>query len=197
MTRATFTVYWSLSRRETLFKFHPPIVPPLPKFPHAAIDLGWQCTFVSLGDEEEWDQQCIWHSELLSGLNKVDVSMVQLLQDQEKWTTQRGDGAKTLEATVWIMTLLSFYWKCREVPARSNFHFLFNLPVEGLLLSVSFGENSIVLWFLYLAILSNNCKIDFSTYVWGQFPACVYLDSRTECWDRESCGSSLIPNKQS
>ncbi|KAM7399476.1 hypothetical protein PAMP_018747 [Pampus punctatissimus] len=25
---------------------------------------------LTLGDEKEWDQQCVWHSELLSGLNK-------------------------------------------------------------------------------------------------------------------------------
>ncbi|KAF1394028.1 hypothetical protein PFLUV_G00022250 [Perca fluviatilis] len=53
---------------------------------------------LTLGDEQEWDLQCIWHSELMSGLDKVDVCMEQLQQDQEKWTTQGGDWATTLHA---------------------------------------------------------------------------------------------------
>ncbi|XP_056230182.1 uncharacterized protein si:dkey-103g5.4 [Seriola aureovittata] len=53
---------------------------------------------LTLGDEEEWDQQNVWHSELLSGLDKVDVCMEQLQQDQDKWTTQGGDWATTLHA---------------------------------------------------------------------------------------------------
>ncbi|XP_034723644.1 uncharacterized protein si:dkey-103g5.4 [Etheostoma cragini] len=51
---------------------------------------------LTLGDEQEWDLQCVWHSELVSGLDKVDVCMEQLQQDQEKWTTQGGDWATTL-----------------------------------------------------------------------------------------------------
>ncbi|XP_040902498.1 uncharacterized protein LOC121187356 [Toxotes jaculatrix] len=51
---------------------------------------------LTLGDEEEWDQQSGWHSELMSGLDKVDVCMEQLQQEQEKWTTQGGDWATTL-----------------------------------------------------------------------------------------------------
>eukprot|EP00064_Thunnus_orientalis_P004272 superscaffoldBa00000385_g4283 len=51
---------------------------------------------LTLGDEEEWDQQCVWHSELVSGLDKVDVWVEQLQQDQDKWTTQKGDWATTL-----------------------------------------------------------------------------------------------------
>ncbi|CAJ1065477.1 uncharacterized protein si:dkey-103g5.4 isoform X1 [Xyrichtys novacula] len=43
---------------------------------------------LTLGDEEEWDQQRVFHSELISGLEKVDVCMEQLQQDQEKWATQ-------------------------------------------------------------------------------------------------------------
>ncbi|XP_033488068.2 uncharacterized protein LOC117260235 [Epinephelus lanceolatus] len=50
------------------------------------------------GDEQEWDQQCVWHSELVSGLDKVDVCMEQLQQDKEKWTTHGGDWATTLHA---------------------------------------------------------------------------------------------------
>ncbi|TDH14924.1 hypothetical protein EPR50_G00025880 [Perca flavescens] len=53
---------------------------------------------LTLGDEQEWDLQCVWHSELMSGLDKVDVCMEQLQQDQEKWTTQGGDWATTLHA---------------------------------------------------------------------------------------------------
>lgn len=56
--------------------------------------------FLCAGDEEEWDQQCSWHSELMSSLDKVDVSMEQLQQGQEKWTTQGEDWPATLRATV-------------------------------------------------------------------------------------------------
>ena len=55
---------------------------------------------VCIGDEEEWDQQCVWHSELVSGLDKVDVWVEQLQQDQDKWTTQKGDWATTLHVMV-------------------------------------------------------------------------------------------------
>ncbi|XP_034556228.1 uncharacterized protein si:dkey-103g5.4 [Notolabrus celidotus] len=50
---------------------------------------------LTLGDEEELDQQCVLHSELISGLEKVDVCMEQLLQDQEKWATHRQDQTST------------------------------------------------------------------------------------------------------
>ncbi|KAK9520852.1 hypothetical protein VZT92_020711 [Zoarces viviparus] len=53
---------------------------------------------LTLGDEQEWDRQCVWHSELVAGLDKVDVSMEQLQQDQEKWTAQGGDWASPLHA---------------------------------------------------------------------------------------------------
>ncbi|XP_037632372.1 uncharacterized protein si:dkey-103g5.4 [Sebastes umbrosus] len=53
---------------------------------------------LTLGDEQEWDRQCVWHSELVSGLDKVDVCMEQLQQDQEKWTTQGGDWATSFHA---------------------------------------------------------------------------------------------------
>ncbi|XP_035765652.1 uncharacterized protein si:dkey-103g5.4 [Neolamprologus brichardi] len=46
---------------------------------------------LTLGDEEEWDQQCVWHSELLSGLDKLDMYMDQLQEEQEKWMAQAGD----------------------------------------------------------------------------------------------------------
>ncbi|XP_029372796.1 uncharacterized protein LOC115052674 isoform X2 [Echeneis naucrates] len=53
---------------------------------------------LTLGDEEEWDHQALFHSELLLGLDKVDVCMEQLQQDQEKWTAQGGDWAATVNA---------------------------------------------------------------------------------------------------
>nr|XP_046246188.1 uncharacterized protein LOC124059852 [Scatophagus argus] len=53
---------------------------------------------LTLGDGEEWDHQCVWNAELMSGLDKVDVCMEQLQQDQEKWTTQGGDWASTLHS---------------------------------------------------------------------------------------------------
>ncbi|XP_051254705.1 uncharacterized protein si:dkey-103g5.4 isoform X3 [Dicentrarchus labrax] len=53
---------------------------------------------LTLGDEEEWDQQCVWHSELVSGLDKVDVCMEQLQQEQEKCITQGGDWATAQQA---------------------------------------------------------------------------------------------------
>lgn len=70
------------------------------------------------GDEEEWDRQYSWNSALLSSLDKLDVSMEQLQQEQEKWITQ-GDDWPTLQAAVWIMALLSFifgeFWShCRD-----------------------------------------------------------------------------------
>lgn len=57
------------------------------------------------GDQEEWEQQSVWLSELLSGLDKVDVYMEQLQQDQEKWITQGGDWATSLHALVSLMPL--------------------------------------------------------------------------------------------
>lgn len=53
-----------------------------------------------VGDEEEWDQQCSWHSELLSGLNKLDVSLEELQHEQEKWITQGDDWPTELQAVV-------------------------------------------------------------------------------------------------
>nr|XP_061828831.1 uncharacterized protein LOC133614686 [Nerophis lumbriciformis] len=44
---------------------------------------------LTLVDEEEWDQHCVWFAELLSVLDMMDVCMEQLQQDQEKWSTQR------------------------------------------------------------------------------------------------------------
>ncbi|XP_061637986.1 uncharacterized protein si:dkey-103g5.4 isoform X9 [Phyllopteryx taeniolatus] len=46
---------------------------------------------LSMVDEEEWDQHCVWYTELVSGLDMVDVCMQQLQQDQDKWSMQKGD----------------------------------------------------------------------------------------------------------
>ncbi|XP_069003414.1 uncharacterized protein [Embiotoca jacksoni] len=64
---------------------------------------------LTLGDEEEWDQQCVWHSELMSGLDKVDVCMDQLQQDNDKWMTQAEEWSTNLNAMVrtvaqWLIT---------------------------------------------------------------------------------------------
>lgn len=61
-----------------------------------------QCCIVALcaGDEKEWDQQCSWNSVLLSSLDKLDVSVEQLQQEQEKWNMQGDDWSTTLQAVV-------------------------------------------------------------------------------------------------
>ncbi|XP_075892174.1 uncharacterized protein LOC142895202 [Nelusetta ayraudi] len=46
---------------------------------------------LTLGDGEEWDRLCAWHSELSSALERLEVSAEQLKQDQEKRATQGGD----------------------------------------------------------------------------------------------------------
>eukprot|EP00066_Takifugu_rubripes_P017519 XP_011606785.1 PREDICTED: uncharacterized protein LOC101076355 [Takifugu rubripes] len=53
-----------------------------------------------LGDEEEWHQQCSWNSALLSSLDKLDVSVEQPQQEQEKWIMQGDDWPTTLQAAV-------------------------------------------------------------------------------------------------
>lgn len=73
------------------------------------------CISVWTVDGEEWDQQCLWHSELLTGLDKVDVSMEQLQQGQEKWLTQGGDWATTLQTMVRKMALWSIFWQLMQL----------------------------------------------------------------------------------
>lgn len=53
-----------------------------------------------VGDEDEWDKQDSWNSALLSSLDKLDVSVQQLQQEQEKWIMQGDDWPTTLEAAV-------------------------------------------------------------------------------------------------
>lgn len=83
-----------------------------------------------VGDEEEWEQQCAWHSAFMSGLDKVDVSMDRLQQDNEKWTSQAGEWSTNLNETV--RTIVSghipditdrwFFWsKIRKSLTKSRF----------------------------------------------------------------------------
>ncbi|XP_040929476.2 uncharacterized protein si:dkey-103g5.4 isoform X2 [Betta splendens] len=56
---------------------------------HLAVILpGHVVHILTQGDKDEWDQQWVWHSELVSGLDKLDVCVEQLQQEQEKWPTQ-------------------------------------------------------------------------------------------------------------
>lgn len=105
--------YSSLSKREMLHASvsHPTL--PLYSDYHNFNAQYFVCLCACLcviGDGEEWDQQCVWHSELLSGLDKLDVSMEQLQQDQEKWITQGGDWAAPLQDMVRIMDLWSIFF---------------------------------------------------------------------------------------
>ncbi|XP_041924787.1 uncharacterized protein si:dkey-103g5.4 [Alosa sapidissima] len=36
------------------------------------------------GDEEEWEQQCVWQTELVTGLNRISVCVERMQQDQEE-----------------------------------------------------------------------------------------------------------------
>ncbi|XP_060928461.1 uncharacterized protein si:dkey-103g5.4 [Limanda limanda] len=69
------------------------------------------------GDEEEWDQQSVWQLELVSGLDKVDVCVEQLQQEQEK-RTQGGDWATTLHAVVRILASWFICGTDRELSQR-------------------------------------------------------------------------------
>ncbi|MEQ2298857.1 hypothetical protein AMECASPLE_009622 [Ameca splendens] len=51
---------------------------------------------LSFGDEEEWDQQCAWHSAFMSGLDKLDVFMDQLEEDNKKRASQPGEWSTNL-----------------------------------------------------------------------------------------------------
>ncbi|CAB1347519.1 unnamed protein product, partial [Coregonus sp. 'balchen'] len=44
-----------------------------------------------LGDDKEWEQQCCWQTELVAGLDRVNVCVEKLQQDHERWTAQRGE----------------------------------------------------------------------------------------------------------
>ncbi|KTF80235.1 hypothetical protein cypCar_00019259, partial [Cyprinus carpio] len=55
------------------------------------------------GDEEEWEQQCYWHTELKAVLNRVSVSMERLQRDRDQLSaqeTQHLDG-KLREQDLW------------------------------------------------------------------------------------------------
>lgn len=46
------------------------------------------CVYVCSGDEEEWEQQCFWHTELTSVLNRVSVCMERLQKDHDQLSAQ-------------------------------------------------------------------------------------------------------------
>ncbi|CAG6003331.1 unnamed protein product [Menidia menidia] len=67
---------------------------------------------LTLGDEEEWDQQCIWQSTLMSGFDKVNVCMDQLEDDKESWTTQTEEWCSKLHATEKELRQREFWEQC-------------------------------------------------------------------------------------
>ncbi|XP_024910791.1 uncharacterized protein si:dkey-103g5.4 isoform X2 [Cynoglossus semilaevis] len=64
------------------------------------------------GDEEEWDQENVWQSELLSGLDKVDVCMERLQQEQEKWTRREGDWTSSVHTVGRELRLREVWSQC-------------------------------------------------------------------------------------
>ena len=147
------------------------------------------------GDEEEWARQCSWHSELLSGLDKVDVSMEQLQQEQEKWTTWGGDWPTTLRATVWIMALLSFFfwqmtWRGQTLVSVSSHDWDgYNPACKRALRRLLSAFYLALCGHRHIIMLSSKCKLCI-------FPghSCLYSYSRTERWDGKSCGSGPVPD---
>ncbi|KAM3615726.1 uncharacterized protein V6R79_006907 [Siganus canaliculatus] len=84
------------------------------------------------GDKEEWEQQCVWHSEFMSGLDKVDVCLERMQQDQEKWITLGEDWATTLQDMDRELRWRELYEQCcsRQMEmeaALSTLHFLRHL----------------------------------------------------------------------
>ncbi|XP_060902571.1 uncharacterized protein si:dkey-103g5.4 [Labrus mixtus] len=73
---------------------------------------------LTLGDEEEWDQQRVLHSELLSGLEKLDVCMEQLQQEQEKWAAKGRDQASALHAMDKEMRQKELWEQCCSIQAE-------------------------------------------------------------------------------
>ncbi|KAM4627455.1 uncharacterized protein ACJ7VT_002401 isoform 1-T1 [Polymixia lowei] len=65
---------------------------------HLALLLPPHILHILTQGEEEWEQQCVWQSELVSGVDKIDVCIERLQQEQEQWTSQEGERALTLHA---------------------------------------------------------------------------------------------------
>ncbi|KAM6933261.1 uncharacterized protein FYW49_001628 [Xenentodon cancila] len=87
---------------------------------------------LTFGDEDEWDQHCVWHSALMSGLDKVDVYMDQLQQDKEKWMTQAGMWSPKVPAMERELRQRELWEQCNarqtELEAAfSSLHFVRNL----------------------------------------------------------------------
>ncbi|XP_030633960.1 uncharacterized protein si:dkey-103g5.4 [Chanos chanos] len=56
------------------------------------------------GDEEEWEQQCHWHTKLMATINKISVCMEKLQHDKDQSTAQRGQrylGGKMKQRELW------------------------------------------------------------------------------------------------
>ncbi|XP_059389142.1 uncharacterized protein si:dkey-103g5.4 isoform X2 [Carassius carassius] len=55
------------------------------------------------GDEEEWEQQCYWHTELKAVLNRVSVSMERLQKDRDQLSAQETQhlNGKLREQDLW------------------------------------------------------------------------------------------------
>ena len=58
------------------------------------------CVSLCLGDDKEWEQQCCWQTELVAGLDRVNVCVEKLQQDQERWTAQRGEQTPSIHVMV-------------------------------------------------------------------------------------------------
>ncbi|XP_017284465.2 uncharacterized protein si:dkey-103g5.4 [Kryptolebias marmoratus] len=87
---------------------------------------------LSLGDEDEWDQQCSWHSVLMSGLDKLDVCMDQLQQDNEKWKSKSGESSTNLHAMDRELRQRELWEQCTSIEtqlhaALTSLHFVRHL----------------------------------------------------------------------
>ncbi|KAJ7990490.1 hypothetical protein DPEC_G00300860 [Dallia pectoralis] len=51
------------------------------------------------GDEKEWEQECCWHTELMAGLDRVNVCVEKLQHDHERWRAQRREQRPPVHGT--------------------------------------------------------------------------------------------------
>ncbi|XP_061576516.1 uncharacterized protein LOC133442523 [Cololabis saira] len=87
---------------------------------------------LTFGDEDEWDQHCVWHSALMSGLDKLDVYMDQLQQEKKKRMTQAGVWSTKLHAMESELRQRELWEQCSSrqtelETALSSLHFDRNL----------------------------------------------------------------------
>ncbi|KAK7882559.1 hypothetical protein WMY93_028733 [Mugilogobius chulae] len=73
---------------------------------------------LTLGDEEEWDQHCAWQSELLSGLEKLEVCIQQLQQEQERYTAQENEWTASHTLLNRALTLQEVWEQCSAKQAE-------------------------------------------------------------------------------